>query len=108
MQSWSVERVGAVVVAGGEVPPAEGERFAAALLAAGRGARVVELGELDLADGPTVARVVTVVRSLAEPAGIVLREAPQMLAHTLYKVGGLAAGRVVLEDPRGDERGTVG
>ena len=44
------------------------------------------------------------VRALRDHFGsVTLVEAPQMLAHSLYKVGDLADGRIVLVMPRSDE-----
>ena len=60
----------------------------------------VDLAEADAGDGRGVAVLAALVRdSVRDGRRVVLRHAPQMLAHTLYKVG--LAG--VLVDPREEE-----
>lgn len=62
------------------------------------------LADLDLEDGVAVAHLVTALRALRSRSGrLVLVQAPQMLAHTLYKVGALHDPGLVLVDPRQDE-----
>ena len=64
----------------------------------------VELSETDVVDGRGVAVFTTLVRdSLREGRHITLRHAPQMVAHTLYKVGALDDARLTLIEPREEE-----
>ena len=66
----------------------------------------VDLAELEFErdDGVLVAGWIDRVRALLREHGRVnLRHCPQMLAHTLYKVGLLRDGRIVLIDPREEE-----
>lgn len=64
----------------------------------------LDLSELDIDDGPAMARLVTQLRELARQRGsLCLRDCPQMLAHTLYKIGALSEGLIVLESPREEE-----
>ena len=64
----------------------------------------VELSETDVVDGKGVAVFTTLVRdSLRDGRRITLRNAPQMVAHTLYKVGLLEDERLTLVDPREEE-----
>ena len=57
----------------------------------------LELGELELLDGVAVARAVTGLRALlARHGALELFEPPQSLAHTLYRVGALEDGRLVV------------
>ncbi|MEX1363769.1 MAG: hypothetical protein AB1Z98_11620 [Nannocystaceae bacterium] len=65
---------------------------------------VLELAELDVDDGPELARLVTRLRALAREHGrLQLRDCPQMLAHTLYKAGLLRDGRIELVSVREEE-----
>lgn len=71
----------------------------------------LDLEGLDLDDGLAAAAWHDLVRRLRDmsPSGFVtLVRAPQMLAHTLYKVGDLRDGRIVLVAPRSDEGTTAG
>jgi ABC-type transporter Mla MlaB component len=64
----------------------------------------VEMGELDLDDGVSVAELVNAIRTLiGRGRHLVLIEAPQMLAHTLYKVSMLDTQPITLVRPREDE-----
>lgn len=66
------------------------------------------LGELELEDGVAVAELVTALRALAARAGpLRLCETPQMLAHTLYKVGELDHGAIAVVTTREDEPTTA-
>lgn len=65
----------------------------------------VDLDDVDTGDGRGVAELAGLVQR-ARHAGrrVTLRNAPQMVAHTLYKVGALAGPHaVVLVDPREEE-----
>lgn len=69
---------------------------------------VLDLGELDLDDGPAVVEAVNLIRGLLARWGrLTVVEAPQMLAHTLYKVGDLGP-RLRLVRPRVEEGTTAG
>lgn len=66
----------------------------------------IDLGELefDAHDGVEVARWVDRIREHLRTQGRVrVRRCPQMLAHTLYKVGLLRDGRIELIDTREEE-----
>ena len=64
----------------------------------------VDLFGLDLDTGLATAAWHQTVRGLRDHFGrITLLDAPQMLAHSLYKVGDLADGRIELISPRSDE-----
>lgn len=67
-------------------------------------AHVLDLGELEIDDGPELARLVTRLRGLVEEHGVVeLHACPQLLAHTLYKAGALRSGRIRLISVREEE-----
>ena len=113
--AWALEDgalvgVGALVAgelaAGGGLAPADRRGW----LAAAKGAWLdLDLALLDVDDGVAMAELTGWLRGLRDAAaaegarGLRLREAPQMLAHTLYKVGDLRDGRMILVDPRSDE-----
>jgi len=63
----------------------------------------LDLVDLELDCGSAVAETVNAIRELLETAPVVVYNAPQMLAHTLYKVGLLASERLRVSSPRGDE-----
>jgi len=64
----------------------------------------IEMSGVDEMDGPSVAVLSTAVRShLATGAEVTITHAPQMLAHTLYKIGLLDHAGLTLIDPRNDE-----
>ena len=80
--------------------------FEAALLGAPdvEGRLCVDLFGLDLDTGQATVAWHQTVRMLRDHFGAVtLLEAPQMLAHSLYKVGDLTDGRIRLVSPRSDE-----
>ena len=66
----------------------------------------LDLCDLELDDSSAVVETVNAIRDLLETAPVVVHNAPQMLAHTLYKVG-LLTGGVTLVSPRADELGPV-
>jgi hypothetical protein len=73
-----------------------------------RGPVELHLYGLDLDTGPATVTWHQVTRLLRDRQGsVVLVDAPQMLAHSLYKVGDLSDGRIRLVDPRSDEGITV-
>ena len=68
----------------------------------------LDLGELELLDGVAVARAVTALRALLpRHSPLTLRDAPQMLAHTLYRVGALEDGRLRLNGLSAEEPTTA-
>lgn len=65
---------------------------------------VLDLDEVELDDGPELARFVTALRArLAAGDCLVLRQCPQMLAHTLYKAALLREGVLELASVREEE-----
>lgn len=64
---------------------------------------ILDLDELELDSGARVAAKVDELRALAAGRRVVLRNCPQMLAHTLYKAGLLRRGDLVLESTREEE-----
>ncbi len=78
----------------------------AAALPAGAAA-CVDLADLDVDDGVAVTFVVDALRALRARGAVTVRAAPQMVAHTLYKVGDLRGGGFVLVAPREDEGTTA-
>lgn len=65
---------------------------------------VMDLRELEVDDGPALARLVTRLRALAREHGsLELHACPQLLAHTLYKIGELRHGRIRLASVREEE-----
>jgi hypothetical protein len=93
----------------GSIDAESAAAFASALtsdvpvLARGAASIELELGELELDDGTAVAEAVNGLRALMRRARVTLREAPQMLAHVLYKAGMLEGGRLQLEATRDEE-----
>jgi hypothetical protein len=70
----------------------------------GESVRVIDLGEVEIDDGPSLARLVTSLRRRAEQGlPLMLVQCPQMLAHTLYKAGVLGAGRIRIASVREEE-----
>ena len=100
----------------GEVGETDSAAFARALVDACAtvprpehgGSLALDLDGLDLLDGVAVAEAINGLRAaLALGAPVVLHRAPQMLAHTLYKIGMLTDGAISLEDPRVEEPTTA-
>lgn len=84
------------------------ELVAFAESAAAAGPLRLDLTHLELPDGVSVAAGITALRALlAHRGALTLIGAPQMLAHTLYKIGGLDDTRLRLEDVRADEPTTA-
>ncbi len=66
----------------------------------------VRLAEVDGVDGESVATLVDLIRGhLGAAAEVTLHDPPQMLAHTLYKIGLLDHAALTLVNPRSDEQG---
>lgn len=100
---WSITARVCALHVEGEVHAHEAAALRDALIAR-PGDATWELLELDLEDGVAVAELVNAVDALrARGARVELRHAPQMLAHTLYKVGRLGDPGLVLVAPRADE-----
>jgi hypothetical protein len=66
-------------------------------------AQVLDLAELETGTGVELAATVDELRARAAETGVILRNCPQMLAHTLYKAGLLRRGDIVLESVREEE-----
>jgi ABC-type transporter Mla MlaB component len=96
---------GATLSLQGELDAAGVAAFAAELAALPPmpGPLLLELSDFDIVDGVAAVAAVNVVRELARGRRLVLRAAPQLLAHNLYRVGDLEGGRLVLEATREDE-----
>ncbi|MDG1480927.1 MAG: hypothetical protein P8R54_15130 [Myxococcota bacterium] len=83
----------------GEIYDPDAAAFREAL--AGTRTPRLDLLDLDLEDGVSVAETVNALRILLAHHGtMTLLHAPQMLAHTLYKIGMLQDGQLVLIRPR--------
>ncbi len=111
---YDIEWDGERLVVEGNVPPGSGAPFSEALRAAAEGVVVawgsleIDLYDLEFSDGPAVAEAVNAIRAILDwHPELVLHGAPQMLAHTLYKVGMLEEGSLTLENPREDEGTTA-
>ncbi len=98
---------------GGSVDATMANAFAIVLardvktLSAGRDTITLDFRELELDDGSAVAETVNALRELLVQASLVVHNAPQMLAHTLYKCGMLEGARLVLKTPRIEEPTTT-
>ena len=66
---------------------------------------ILDLSRLDIEDGVALATCINALRELrARVSGLVLRGAPQMLGHNLYRIGMLEGpGAVEMADMRLDE-----
>jgi hypothetical protein len=65
---------------------------------------VIEMDELDIADGVACTQAVNLIRLiLMHRENLCIHGAPQVLAHNLYRTGLLAEGRIVLQSMREDE-----
>jgi len=90
----------------GDLEPELAATMEAALASAGAGADgvTVDLSELDVVDGPALARAASALRSLARRTPLLIVGAPQILAHTLYRVGALEGPHAIrLSDTREEE-----
>lgn len=110
--SLSVRAAGARrIVVEGELSGEQAAALEPALLAAASaleaGGLVLDLEGLELLDGVATALAVDGIRTLLARRPLRLVDAPQMLAHTLYKVGGLEDGRLVMERVRSEEPTTA-
>jgi anti-anti-sigma factor len=65
----------------------------------------IDMTAVDSMDSESVAVLTELVRDhVATGAEVTLHQAPQMLAHTLYKIGLLDHAGLTLVDPRSDEQ----
>jgi len=66
---------------------------------------ILDLSALDIEDGLTMATTINALRELrSRTSGLILKGAPQMLGHNLYRVGLLnGPAAIVLVDMREDE-----
>ena len=62
--------------------------------------RCFDFAAVTIEDGESMAYVISAIREM-QPVSLI--EAPQMLAHGLYKIGALARNDIVLIRPRVDE-----
>ena len=66
----------------------------------------VDLSEADLEDASVTAGLIDIIRTTARRVGgLTLVQAPQVLAHGLYRIGAISADCVTLIEPR-NELGT--
>ena len=64
---------------------------------------MIDLTDVDTDEPHEVLALVNQLRAQAEHGPIGVVGCPQMVAHTLYKVGALTSGRIVLVRPRVEE-----
>ena len=98
MAEWSIEENEGGYCVEGCISQSNAEEFCRALADIPKGSRL-ELLDLDIEDGVSMARIVSTLRLLRP---VVLVEAPQMLAHTLYKTFMLSTG-ITLMRPREED-----
>lgn len=92
----------------GEIDPQVLALFLEQLASAPSGELEVDLEEADVSAAAVVARLADALRREARRIGRVrVIRAPQVLAHTLYRVGALGRGTLELVEPR-DEIGSAG
>ncbi len=99
-------QAGDAIVVSGVLHQAGIAAFRSQLLQAWRSGAVsrLELGNFDVDDAASVLAVVEVVRQLAAERPVTLRGAPQLIGHTLYRVGALGDdASITLEAMREDE-----
>ena len=95
---WKIEAQDGCYYLEGDIVHGTVEEFCLSLQHIPKGSRL-EMGELDIKDGVSMARIVSALRMIRP---LVLIEAPQMLAHTLYKTHMLSTG-IDLVRPREDD-----
>lgn len=108
----AVDRARGHLVVAGELAGEEARALGPALVAAEGalppGELRVDLDGLEALDGVATAISVSALRALLDLRERVrLLAPPQMLAHTLYRVGALESGRLRLEDVRAEEPTTA-
>lgn len=64
---------------------------------------LVDLGAFDIADGVATVAAVNAMRRLASGRHLIIKAAPQLLAHNLYRVAALEDGAITLAETREDE-----
>lgn len=97
--SWEIYLAGNLIFAEGEVGEHNVDAFCQQLRSCFP-AVGFNFRDLEIADGVSMAAMITFIR---EVSPIEIHYAPQMLAHTLYKIGMLETGNIVLLNPRYDE-----
>jgi hypothetical protein len=97
--SWSIEIDDGVLTVEGEVGEKEVAVFCRRLEDHLVGVSTVDMLDLEILDGLAMAMVVGSVRRCLP---LRIRYAPQMLAHTLYKIGLLGSEGLELLEPRYD------
>lgn len=101
MTNPSFQRIEGILYVEGDITDPIAADFRDALIDAGEQSSDLNLLDLDLEDGVAVVETVNAVRALlSQHNALTLRHAPQMLAHTLYKIGLLEDGRLLLIAPR--------
>lgn len=101
MTAPSFQHIDGVLHVQGDITDPQAAAFRDAMVRAGHTSPVLDLLELDLDDGVAVVEAVNAVRTLlGHHTALTLHHAPQMLAHTLYKIGLLEDGRLLLISPR--------
>lgn len=98
--SWEITQKESQLVVIGEVSAENVEEFCCDLLQKYTSEQSLHLLDFDIVDGVAMARMISTLRTML-PLKIFF--APQMLAHTLYKIGMLSRASVVLINPRYDE-----
>ena len=103
-----IERMaGEAVIIEGELTEANAEEFERRmneLVREPQGEITLDLYGLDIDDGVALATFINLLRSLrARASRLVLKGAPQMLGHNLYRVGMLEPDAITLIDMRRDE-----
>ena len=65
------------------------------------GPLVLDLSEAEITEGTACAALTDAIRRAAHRLGeVIIQQAPQVLAHTLYRIGALSPGTIQLIDPR--------
>ena len=98
MLRWKIEERLEQYYIEGDIDRCNVDAFCSALKKLPQGG-ILDMGELDIEDGVSMASIVSALRLLRP---LVLVEAPQMLAHTLYKTHMLSTG-ITLVRPREDD-----
>ena len=99
MSDWKIEESNDHYLIEGDICQDNVDRFCDALKRLPKGAHL-QLRELDIEDGVSMACIVSTLRLLRP---LLLIEAPQMLAHTLYKTHMLSTGITLLRPREEDD-----
>ncbi len=96
---------GAVLTLSGELTAGEIDGFRAEIDALGPlpDHLSLQLSGFDIGDGVSAVAAVDAVRRLAQGRRLVLHNAPQVLAHNLYRVGALEEGNLLVAEMREEE-----